>query len=184
MRKWLEDEIQELKIKFKEELSDKEISKLLNRTEGSIKQKRCQLRFLQPFSSFRHTNWSENEIMTLKIGFEEEVSDTEIAKVIGRTEKSIKKKRYQLRLFCPPKYKRWLKNEIQSLKIGFEKGLTDKKISEMIGRTEGSIKQKRHQLRLLRVTGRKTHLSHRERAFKNIVKRQIESGFLKVNNRG
>lgn len=91
----------------------------------------------------KQTRWSTKEKEYLQTHYMTR-SDAEIAKVLERSEDSVKDKRHREGLF-----KNWTKEQEEKLSKMYEEGYTDKEISEAIGvRSKTAVTQRRFKLGL------------------------------------
>lgn len=155
-RNWNRLDILNLKVKFYQGKTDKDIAKFLNRGVASIEAKRKSLNLIHEQKLW--TKQEENLLLSL---FNSNFSDKEIANKLNRSISSISSKRYTLDLKrnLPGK---WSNKELNLLYYYYG-NKSIKEIAKILGRTEASVVE---QTKNIRYPGKKNEESSYRRASK------------------
>lgn len=146
-KSWSEKEEKLLKKYYKEGMTDKEISKYLDRTPNAIKQHRRIKGWLKR-DKMNFDKWSNNEEKQLIEMKNNGYKNKEIARELNRSLSSVTNKIIQMDLTEERKYQNWTKKERKKLHELVERGLTDKEIAKKLNRTFASVMNERNRLEL------------------------------------
>lgn len=141
MKGWTGEELNKLQRMFAEGVTDREIAKVLGRTEKAVRKKR----WISGLGKGDRFFWQQKEIDYIKENYKHK-TDRELAEVLGRTTVAVLKKRSELCL----KKKGWSDKEEKVLSQMFWAGNDDKDIATALGREEELIGRKRRELGLLK----------------------------------
>lgn len=141
MKSWTGEELNQLKEMFDEGYTDREISKVLGRTEKTVRKKR----WISGLGKGSRFFWEQKEIDYIKANYMDK-TDREIGEVLGRTEEAVLKKRSELHL----KKKGWTADEEKVLSQMFWGGSDDEEISKVLNRGVELVGRKRRELGLLK----------------------------------
>lgn len=136
-KKWTNEEIEYLKSNYKL-LSNKIISKNLNRNTMSVRNKACDLKITEK------NLWLESEDNYLR-EFYNKKSQSEISKFLKRTMKAVGSRAFDLGL-CK-KCRLWTEKEIEILKENYSKFGTEK-TAKLLNRKESHIRDKAGKLKI------------------------------------
>lgn len=158
---WTDEEVNELIQMHGAGYTDKEIALSVGRTQSSVLQKRAKLREEGRCDSYltepavastskvnnkgrkrkRKNVWSDEEVERLREMHSAGMNDTDIARKLGRSRKSVSSKRVKLGLYMPG-IATWTEEEVEFVTKNY-KEMTDKEMGKVLGRSALSVSDRR-----------------------------------------
>lgn len=157
-KKWTQDEIDFL-TKWYGKKSGKEIAKHLNRTIDSVRRKADRLEITSQKNRIRGKEWTDADIGYIKENYGKK-SNTEIARALHRTNRSIQAKAQRMGLTDSEKKQDstpWTEEEIAYLESKYDKQGVDH-IAKKLNRSKTSIKRKANSIGINAYVGENPHV--------------------------